>query len=185
MTKLPDFPSEGSSLEIIEAWEENFYNIFENISMQYEVCDELELIRELQKVDPLVTENDISEYTLKIEIDGNFPSPEQVNNIEKGLQGTCFRTDGPNVFWNYSGEIPAGPWEGSIAIIGPPLEGETFDEIQNWKYWIPWSEALDRLIQLCEENRFNVIYPQDICLGTTLWSGDKLLAGRAITIFEE
>ena len=70
-------------------------------------------------------------------------------------------------------------------IIVPPLEGETFDEIQNWKYWIPWSEALDRLIQLCEENRFNVIYPQDICLGTTLWSGDKLLAGRAITIFEE
>ena len=185
MTKLPEFLSENSSLEDAEAWEENFYNIIENLSLQYEVCDEVDLVRELQKIDPSATEMDISEYTLKVEIGNYFPSPEQVNSIEKGLEGTCFRTDGPDICWGGFEGVQVGPWEGSIAIIGPPLEGKSFEEIQTGKYWIPWSEAMDRLIHLCEVNRLPVIYPQDIGIGTTLWSGNRLLAGTAITILEE
>ena len=184
MTKLAEFPPENSSSELIEAWEDNFYNIFEDISAQYLVCDELDLVREFQQFDSSASERDISEYTLKIDVGDSFPTPEQINNIEKGLQGSCFRTDGPDIFWESFETVPVGPWKGSIAIIGPPLNGDTYEEIQNGKFWIPWSDSLDRLIHLCEENGINIIYPQDIGIGTTLWSGNILLAGIAITIYE-
>ena len=43
---------------------------------------------------------------------------------------------------------------------------------------------MDRLIELCEENGMPVIYPQDITFGMTIWSGDQMIAGTAITLLE-
>jgi len=184
MTELPPFLPPDSTPEEVSCWEENFYEIIEDLRLQYDVCDEEGLVGELQKINPSATEMNIAEYTLEVEIGTHFPSPEQVNAIEKGLEGTCFRTDGPDIDWKEVDGIPIGPWKGSIAIIGPPLEGDSFEEMQTCEFWHPWEGAMDRLIELCEENGMPVIYPQDITFGMTIWSGDQMIAGTAITLLE-
>ena len=184
MPKLPEFPPANSTPEEVSSWEEMYYDIIEDLRLQYDVCDEEGLVRELQKINPSATELTIAEYTLEVEVGSDFPSPEQVNTIEKGLKGTCFRTDGPDIDWKEVEGIPVGPWKGSIAIIGPPLEGDSLEEMQASEFWDAWEEAMDCLIELCEEKGMPVIFPQTMCIGMTIWSGDTLLAGKTITLLE-
>ncbi len=185
MPELPPFLPPESTPDEVSRWEENFFEIIEDLRDNWEVYDEEALVSELQKIDESATEDDIWEYSLKIELGGDFPTVDQINSIEDGLEGTCFRTDGPDILWEEPEGVPIGPWKGSIAILGPPLKGDSFEEIQEGPFWEAWEASMDRLIELCDEHGLTVIRPQDISIGTTIWSGDNLLQGTAITLLEE
>jgi hypothetical protein len=185
MPNLPDFPPSNSTSKEVEAWEQGFFDIIEELSVEYEVCDEESLVSEMRKIDDSVTENDISEYTIKFHPEGSFLTPEQVNSIESGLEGTCLRTDGPDIFWEDVDGVPTGPWKGSIALLGPPLRGKTFEEVQEESFWDSFDSALNNLIEVCEDNGVRIVYPQDIGIGTTVWAGENLIGGIAFTLDED
>ncbi len=165
MIRLPEFLPIDSTSEEVSDWLKSFFKIIEELSDNWEVCDERALVSELQKIDASATEKDIWEYTLEVDLGGMFPTPEQVNSIEMGLEGTCFRTDGPDVLWDDVEGVPTGPWKGSVAIIGPSLQGGSFEEIQQGVFWKAWEDSMDRLIELCEENGLPVVYNQDMFIG--------------------
>ena len=70
-------------------------------------------------------------------------------------------------------------------MIGPRLEGATFEEVQEGPFWISFENALDRLIDICEDNGLRIVYPQNISIGTTLWAGGNLIGGIAFTLDED
>ncbi len=187
MPNLPDFPPSNSTPKEVEVWEQGFFDIIEELCVEYEVCDEESLVSEMRKIDDSVTESDISEYTIKFHPEGSFLTPEQVNSIESGLEGTCLRTDGPDISWEDVDGVPTGPWKGSIALLGPPLRGKrkTLEEVQEGPFWDSFDSALNNLIEVCEDNGVRIVYPQDIGIGTTMWAGENLIGGIAFTLDED
>lgn len=193
MQDFPQFPDPSSTLEDVAEWWDNFFDSVEDRYYDCGISEVSSLLADMQKIDQSVTEDDIWEYTLQFHPEGII-SAELMTKIEKSLKGTCLRTDGPDYFCedvrndSNSSErfgFPAPPWTASFALIGPPLEGDTFEEIQEGPFWEAFDQSLDRLIEICKENGISVVYPQNISIGTTLWSGDDLIAGIAITLTEE
>ena len=193
MQDFPKFPDSSSTVEQVEHWWEDFFEIIEERYDDCGLCDEVSLLEEMQKIDNSVTENDISEYTLDFYPEGII-SAKLMLKIEKSLKGFCLRTDGPDYDCDNlrdasngseSFGFPAPPWTASFALIGPRLEGDTFEEVQEGPFWISFENALDRLIDICEDNGLRVLYPQNISIGTTLWAGDNLIGGIAFTLDED
>tara|TARA_B100000029_G_scaffold63108_1_gene56573 strand:- start:614 stop:1195 length:582 start_codon:yes stop_codon:yes gene_type:complete len=193
MQELPRFPDQSSTVEQVEKWWEDFFEIIEERYDDCGLCDEESLLEEMRKIDDSVTEDDISEYTLEFHPE-EIISAELMTTIESSLKGTCLRTDGPDYDCDSlqdasnGSEIfgfPAPPWTASLALIGPPLKGSTFEEVQEGPFWSAFDSSLDRLIEICEENGIRIVYPQNISIGTTLWAGEDLIGGIAFTLDED
>ena len=193
MQELPQFPDVSSTVDQVEKWWEDFFEIIEERYDDCGLCDEGSLLEEMRKIDDSVTEDDISEYTLEFHPEGII-SVKLMTTIESSLKGTCLRTDGPDYDCGRLPDAPNGsetfgfpapPWTASLALIGPPLKGSTFEEVQEDPFWGAFDSSLDRLIEICEENGIRIVYPQNISIGTTLWAGEDLIGGIAFTLYED
>ena len=65
MPNLPDFPPSNSTSKEVEAWELGFFDIIEEMSVEYEVCDEESLVSEMRKIDDSVTEKRDSSHGME------------------------------------------------------------------------------------------------------------------------
>jgi len=193
MQELPQFPDVSSRVDQVEKWWEDFFEIIEERYHDCGLCDEGSLLEEMRKIDDSVTEDDISEYTLEFHPE-EIISAELMTTIENSLKGTCLRTDGPDYECGSLPDasngseafgFPAPPWTATLALIGPRLEGDTFEEVQEGPFWSAFDRSLDRLIEICEDNGIRVVYPQNISIGTTLWAGEVLIGGIAFTLDED
>ena len=162
MPLLPDFPANKPTEQEIEEWENNYYEIIEDIYDECGLCNEDSLLDDMRKIIHNTQTNDeIRDYSIKF-VPTNIIPPDAMTRIEASLKGTCLRTNGPSYFW---GDLRDSPkWSAIMELIGPTLDGEEMDEILKSPFYEPLIVAINTLLKAMKKEGIEPIIPQKLYL---------------------
>ena len=133
MPSLPDFPASKPTDEEIEQWENNFFEIMEDLYHECGLCDEDSLLDDMKKIIGNKEINiEIRDWSVEF-VPTDIIEPEAMSRIEASLKGTCLRTNGPTYDWGDLSDSPK--WTAIMELIGPVMPPEaTLEEIEGGEW---------------------------------------------------